>query len=110
MNSFDSEWLRNYERKQSNRIKNNGIRECPKLQERQNAHEGTTHHSSKKEALDGKSHPTYRVSITWLVSDRRRRDAWGMSETIADCIVSAFRRFYGLHDTRTSRRPKSSKG
>ena len=58
----------------------------------------------KEKGMDGKSHPQYRVTITWLISDRRKRDSWGMSETIADCVVSASRRFLGLDDTRSPRR------
>ena len=62
-------------------------------------------HQRPEKGVDGKRHPQFRVSITWLVSDNRVRDAWGMSETVADCIVSAVRRFLGLDDPRRAKRP-----
>jgi hypothetical protein len=64
-------------------------------------------HRSKEKEMDGIGHQQFRVSIIWLVSDRRRRDTWGMSETIADAIVTSVRRFLGIHDPRTSKRKKS---
>ncbi len=63
--------------------------------------------SSKCESLDGEFDSRFRITIVWLISDKRRRDSWGMSETIADCIVSASRRFLGLDDTRTAKNKKS---
>lgn len=35
----------------------------------------------------------YSIEFTFLLSDRRRRDGWGMCETVADCLVRAVRRF-----------------
>lgn len=81
----------------------------PILQKWKDADKGKDDHRSKEEEMDGGSHPTYYVSIEWHNSDRRRRDAWGMSETIADVLVSAFRRFYGLHDTRTAKKKNGGK-
>lgn len=89
---------------------------CPVFQEQQadsaEPKDGQALHHvlPQEEGMDGGSNTPAHVSITWLVSDKRRRDAWGMSETVADCIVSAVRRFLGLHDTRTAKRGKGGKG
>ena len=44
-----------------------------------------------KEA-DGTDHPSFRVTATFYFSDRRRRDAHGAYETVADCLIAAVRR------------------
>lgn len=72
--------------------------------------EAVHHDGQEEEGLDGERHPAAYLSITWRVSDRRRRDAWGMSETVADAVVSAVRRFVGLPDTRTAKRKSGRKG
>lgn len=59
-------------------------------------------HGQEEKAVDGQRYPQFRVSITYFVSDRRRRDAWGMAETVADCIVSATRRLLGTDAARKS--------
>jgi len=67
-------------------------------------------YKQKKQAMDGANHKKFRVSIHWLISDRRTRDGWGMAETIADCVVSASRRFLGLDDSRTTKRRVRKQG
>lgn len=47
---------------------------------------------ASRKKVDAESSGPVRVSITYLVSDKRRRDCWGMAETIADCLVEASRR------------------
>ena len=45
----------------------------------------------QKEGVDGGVHRQFRVSVTFLVSDNRRRDPTGMLETIMDCLIHAVR-------------------
>lgn len=80
--------------------------DCDKSEDRQAIH----HVQPKKEGMDGRGYPQFRVSITYLVSDYRRRDAWGMAETIADCIVAAVGRLLGTDATRKSGSSDGSKG
>jgi len=54
----------------------------------------------KKEKVDGKVHPKFRVTIILRYADRRRRDIDGSASTILDCLVTATRRFAAM-DTRT---------
>lgn len=98
-----------------NQIRDKRNRQRALYEERKNdpVEPAKNHDRPKEASLDGEGHQQFNITITWHVSDRRRRDAWGMSETIADCIVSAVRRFYGLHDTRKARkkvRIKRSRG
>jgi len=81
-----------------------GNRACPVVQEHKEdraelkVKTGNADHRPKKKKVDG---PVYRpvgISINWSLSDKRRRDAWGMAETIADCLVAAARRLYLQHD------------
>lgn len=67
-------------------------------------------HRQKEKAMDGSSYPQFRVTITYFVSDRRRRDAWGMAETIADCLVSASRRLLGTDAAGRTARDNGGKG
>lgn len=78
--------------------KNKRVGPCPELQNRedgdiQEAQAGRALpvglHGSRAQALDGASHPKFRISIDFLVADRRRRDADGMLSTILDCLVHA---------------------
>lgn len=50
-------------------------------------------HRSKAQEADGRTGGRYHVSIVFMVSDRRKRDAFGMLETVADALVRAVRRF-----------------
>lgn len=69
------------------------------------------HHVGPKEKeVDGRGVPQFRVSIKYLVSDYRRRDAWGMAETIADCLCLAARRLLGTDAPRRTKRGAGSKG
>lgn len=49
--------------------------------------------ASKNEKENESFGGTYYVRFVFLVSDHRRRDGFGMSETVADCLVRALRRF-----------------
>lgn len=75
-----------------------GYRPSAELQEQQAGHPGPEHRQdadtdqAENKAVDEPVHRPVRVSITWCLSDKRRRDCWGMGETIADCIVAAARR------------------
>lgn len=92
------------------RLRDKRDRKCNVIQEQQEDSQEQGNRSdvsdnrSKKESMDGFGNKPVRVSITWHISDKRRRDAWGMAETVADCIVAAFRRLSNADDTRKSKR------
>lgn len=50
-------------------------------------------HPKKDKGQNAVAGKRYFVSITFRVSDKRKRDAFGMLETVADCLVRAVRRF-----------------
>lgn len=55
------------------------------------ARESEVDNRAIRPGLDETRHPKFRVSITFRVSDRRRRDNSGMLDTILDCLISAGR-------------------
>ena len=59
--------------------------DIPKLQEREAVHRDKT----GVQNVDGKGHPRFAVTITFLVSDNRRRDIDGCASTVLDCLVKA---------------------
>jgi hypothetical protein len=76
---------------------NPGNRERPVIQKHEENHPPAKrtpkpNHRPKEKAMDERCGGPVRIAITWRVSDKRRRDAWGMAETIADCMVAAFGR------------------
>lgn len=50
------------------------------------------HRKKDKEAHD-KIRTMYSLRFVFLVSDKHRRDGFGMAETVADCLIRAVRRF-----------------
>lgn len=50
-------------------------------------------HAKKDKGQDAVAGKRYFVSIIFRVSDKRKRDAFGMLETVADCLIRAVRRF-----------------
>lgn len=92
MSQFTPEWYELYEAKRRH-SKNSRARTLPQLQEPK-AHVGRpSGDGAKCQAMDATSGAGYFLSVTFLVSDRRRRDPTGMFETIADVLVRALRRF-----------------
>ena len=62
---------------------------CSVIQEQQNALQGNADNKPKKAKADGKDHPVYKVSITFLISDERERDLDGATSTVLDCLIRA---------------------
>lgn len=97
-------------------VRDQGTGSSPVLQEQQtDCHqpqdgEAVHHVQPQEKEVDGRGYPQFRVSITYLVSDYRRRDAWGMAETVADCIVAAARRLLGADVARKPRGGARAKG
>lgn len=50
-------------------------------------------HRSEAQEADERAGRCYHVRVVFLVSDRRKRDAFGMLETVADALIRAVRRF-----------------
>lgn len=69
------------------------------LQEFQTSDPGKTDNRSQKAKGNGVNHPSYRITVEFLYSDKRRRDLDGGLSTILDCLVKAVRRLQRL-DTR----------
>lgn len=58
------------------------------------AHRKDAHtHRAASQATDGSPRKSYRVRFVFLLSDRKRRDGFGLSETVADCTIRTLRRF-----------------
>lgn len=87
-----------------------GHRPRSSVQESQDADARQVTHRSKEAKVDGKVHPKYRIAITLLVSDRRRRDGDGAVSTLFDCLVAAIRRLPGLDTGALLRLPDGRKG
>lgn len=66
------------------------------LQKFKDADKGQAHHKPKKAKAHGASHPSYRVTIVFLQSDKRRRDLDGQLSTVLDCLRNAVRRFSAM--------------
>lgn len=49
--------------------------------------------TQRHQILDGKTHPKYKLTVTLLVADKRRRDADGMLSSLLDAMVKSVRRF-----------------
>ncbi len=45
----------------------------------------------------GKDHPKFSVSVTFKMSDNRKRDLDGQIATVLDCLIDARRRFVATH-------------
>lgn len=94
---FNSAWLEAYERKQNN--SRNSRPNDTRVQEQQAVNTGREHRPAKNldakenEAPHERSGKRYAIRVVFRVSDNRRRDAFGMLETVADCLVRAVRRF-----------------
>lgn len=101
MKGFDSKW---YEDHKAYRERNRKCSIVQKHEDDNNKTKTKADNKPKETGMDGSSNQPARISITWLVSDKRRRDGWGMAETIADCIVAAFGRFSGQDATGKSKR------
>lgn len=48
-----------------------------------------TDNRPKETKMDGRLHPSYRVSATFLIADERDRDLDGMFSTTQDCLIAA---------------------
>lgn len=55
-------------------------------------------HAKEYKATDGLTRGRYSTGFVFRVSDRRIRDSFGMSESVADALIRAVRRF-NLPDT-----------
>lgn len=67
-------------------------------EKQQDADTGKVDNKTRISNLDRSVHPQFRVAITLLVSDRRRRDADGGIATILDALVKSIRRL-GILDS-----------
>lgn len=92
---FNSEWLEQFhERRKQNNPKPASSRPHTELQEPQAQQPKRVRlHKPKGEEANAVPRKRYRVNVVFLVSDKRTRDAFGMLETVADCLVRAVRRF-----------------
>lgn len=77
-----------------------------KLQEQKDDLSQSSNNSSKVQETYGGDNPRYKVSVTFLMSDNRRRDLDGMLATILDSICTAGRLLAG--DTSVNGRRKKS--
>lgn len=72
---------------------------CAELQELQKVNSGQEHrkaadaHPRQDKEANATAGRGYSVRFVFRVSDKRRRDGFGMSETAADCLIRAIRRF-----------------
>jgi len=55
-------------------------------------------HGIQDKEMDAWRDKEYRISVTFLVSDKRRRDNPGMLETVCDAIIAAGRHLAGIED------------
>lgn len=66
----------------------------PQLQEPEASHKKRRlDNRAENKNTDGRAGERYFVRVIFRVSDNRKRDAFGMLETVADCLVRAVRRF-----------------
>ena len=72
--------------------KNPGLRPRPSNEEQQDDLPGKADHKARKAKVDAKSHPSYRISIDFLVSDNLGRDCDGAQTTLLDCLIRSARR------------------
>ena len=93
MNDFNSAWLNEYNRKLNKNIDSRSgpypIKEelsVPIKKRRAGDRQGC-------EVKNGENRKRYSVRVVFRVSDNRKRDAFGMLETIADAIIGAVGRF-----------------
>lgn len=84
------------------------------LQEQQDAIEGAADNGPDQAEEDGALHPSYRVTVTLLVSDNRRRDADGALSSLMDSLVRAVGRLNpvgaGDHDKGSPRKQRAGRG
>ncbi len=79
-------------------IARNRVRPCAEFQKLETVNPGPEHRSpanldaGQNQKTDGPPGVRYSVRVVFLVSDRRRRDAFGMLETVADVLIRALRR------------------
>ena len=72
-------------------------RESSVVQEPEAGNPGQQHrqdadtHRAKGKAVDESVHPKFKLTITCLFSDQRRRDIDGCATTMLDCLVKAVR-------------------
>ena len=73
------------------------LRRCAEPQKRKDANPGAADNRSQKATMDGEVHPKFRVSVAFLLSDNRRRDADNMLSTVLDCLIIARRRLLEIY-------------
>lgn len=76
----------------------------PVIQEQKEVRERPRVHGQENPPVDGQRDQQYRVTITFHISDRRRRDIDGGTSTLLDCIVAARRQLDGNTGSRTTRK------
>lgn len=77
----------------------------PRPANRQDANPDT----GQDKKADGCPRKRYLVTVIFLLDDNRKRDAFGMLETVADCLVRAIRRFCEGDTSRSMGSPPRSK-
>jgi hypothetical protein len=77
------------------------------LQKPQADRAGQAVHGSTGTAADGNHHRGFKITVTFLVSDRRDRDGDGMYSTIQDCLIHAVGRLTNLDRTALRKMAKS---
>lgn len=80
--------------------KNPRLRPCASNEEQQDADKRKVDNKARKTGMDEKGHPQFKLTVTILVSDNRRRDIDGALSTLLDCLIAAGRQL--AMDTRDS--------
>ena len=96
--TFTREWYEQQLAKQAAKA-GGKVRSNSQLQEQEAAGHQLDHgqavqlHGKNHQEADASNRKQYIVRFVFLVSDRKRRDGYGMSETVADCLIRAIARF-----------------
>src|SRR5688572_3095470 len=91
--------LKNYEQRTKRASVNPWAGRSPQLQKPEDSHSGQPHKKTpnpdrtRHKRTNGSDGKRYRLRVIFRVSDQRRRDAFGMLETVADILIRAVRRF-----------------
>ena len=92
MPRFTNDQLAQITAKPSYKVVGSGVRPNPKFQEHKEVLAGKDDNRPRRPKAKGSDHPSYRLTVTFLFSDRRRRDLDGCLATIADSLIAARRR------------------
>lgn len=89
MKGFTPEW---YEQHQARRHRNWGCGVVQEHQDGNNKAEAKADNRPSKAKANGPYNQSFRVTVTFLVSDNRDRDGDGMYSTVQDCLIDAIGR------------------